>query len=219
MEIRQFAWNVVDTNTWLMTEGEDGLLVDVVDNPGLYEAVLPLKTLTVILTHSHFDHIIGLNKLRELGHACTVISTRLCSEQIGNRIRNMSSSADAFMVFYKKGQNSDIHIEPFTCGPADITFEDRLLYHWREHRISLTAVHGHSADSLLADVDGQYLFTGDTILSIPTVTRLPGGSTRKFQEEDLPLLRSMRDMPVYPGHGPADKLGVLLEQYPINKIG
>lgn len=219
MEIKQFVWNVVDTNSWLMTEGEDGLLVDAVDEPALYEAVRPLKTLTVILTHSHFDHIIGLNRIRELMPACTVLSTRLCSEQIGNRFRNMSSSADAFMVFYNKGQKSGTHIEPFTCGPADITFEDSLLYCWRGHSFRFTAVHGHSADSLLAEADGQFLFTGDTILTIPTVTRLPGGSTRKFREEDLPLLRSMLDMPAYPGHGPAERLSVLLEQYPVNEIG
>ncbi len=216
MEIKQFAWDVVDANSWLMTENNHGLLIDAVDNPELYEALRPLESLTVILTHCHFDHICGLNSIREIRPDCAVISTQLCSEQIGNQYRNMSAAADAFMVYYDKGKKSGAHIEPFTCRPAEKTFEDHLQYPWLNHTVELTAVHGHSADSLLAEIDGQILFTGDTLLPIPTITRLRGGNTRKFQEEDLPLFRGMKDVPVYPGHKSPEKLSVLLTQYPEN---
>ena len=57
-------------------------------------------------------------------------------------------------------------------------------------------------------MDGNILFSGDEILLIPTVTRLPGGSTRAFWYEDMPWLESIRDQIslVCPGHGTSGKL-------------
>ena len=59
MEIRQFIWDVVDSNSWLITEGNNGLLIDAIDSKELYQEIMRLDYLTIILTHSHFDHIYG----------------------------------------------------------------------------------------------------------------------------------------------------------------
>ena len=69
MEIKQFIWNVVDSNSFLIVEGNNGLLIDVIDNFELTEALSTLENLTVILTHSHFDHTIGLNRIRKITQA------------------------------------------------------------------------------------------------------------------------------------------------------
>ncbi len=209
MEIKQFVWDVVDSNSWLITEERHGLLVDVVDSEELYKALASLTSLTIILTHCHFDHITGLNRIRELRPDAKVISTKLCSENLGNIYKNMTSSATAFMVFYS-GRNN-VEIEPFICDPADETFEEAFEFTWCGHQIELSAVHGHSTDSLIAVVDGKCIFSGDTILSIPTVTRFPSGSTVRFWEEDMVRLREMDgDILVYPGHGEAGRLKDML---------
>lgn len=104
MEIKQYVWDVVDSNSWLITEGTSGLLIDAVDSRQLYERLETLDDLTVILTHSHFDHIVGLNRIRELKPQAKVIATKKCSEYVGNIYRNMSSSATAFMKFYEQGK-------------------------------------------------------------------------------------------------------------------
>ena len=180
MEIKQFVWDVVDSNSWLLTEGNHGLLFDAVDIENLYRFIDGLEDLTIILTHSHFDHIVGLNRLRELRSGITVIATSLCSENLESVHKNMSSTAEAFMAFYHDGENRNYKIEPFICEAADKTFKDRYMFEWYEHKINLAAVHGHSADGLIAVVDEKLMFSGDTLLSIPTVTRFPSGSSKRF---------------------------------------
>ena len=213
MEIRQFVWNVVDSNSWLITEGRHGLLIDAVINPELYSEIESLESLTLVLTHSHFDHICGLNDIREIKPDTTVIATALCSEHIGNPYRNMSSAADAYLAFYKEGVTEHKHIDPFVCTPADQVTEGDFSFSWENHLIELKAFHGHTEDSLIIQVDHNIMFSGDTLLSIPTITRFPGGSTKRFREEDLPSLKKMEDQRVYPGHGQPDMLSNMLKQY------
>lgn len=202
MDIKQFVWEAVDSNSWLLTEGEHGLLIDAVDSNELFNSISELKSLTVILTHSHFDHIIGLNRIREMKPETTVISTPNCSDNIGNKHRNMSSIADAFIAFYHNGDKKDYKISPFACESTTVTFESKYDFCWCKHKVKLDAVHGHSNDGLVAVIDNKKLFSGDTLLSMPTVTRFPGGDSRKFRLEDVGLLESMSNIEiVYPGHG------------------
>ena len=63
VEIKQFVWDIVNSNSWLMVDGNCGLLIDVVNSACLFETIADLDELTIILTHSHFDHIVGLNQL------------------------------------------------------------------------------------------------------------------------------------------------------------
>lgn len=213
MEIEQFIWGVVDSNSWLMTEDNNGLLIDAIDDERLYHRIKYLDSLTVILTHSHFDHICGLNCIRELRSDVNVISTRICSDNIGSIYKNMSSSATAFMVFYNG--THDAQIDPIVCKPSNEVFDIDYQFNWFGHNINLLDVHGHSADSLLAIIDNTLLFSGDTLLSIPTVTRFPSGSTTKFWNEDIPKLKQMNSIQrVYPGHGDS---GLLLDMIAINK--
>ncbi len=216
MNIKRFEWGIIDSNTWLILEDDHGLLIDAVDNTDLYNLIVDLKSITVILTHSHFDHIIGLNRIRELRPDSTVIATQKCSEYLGNVFRNMSSSATAFMKFYESGQRGNIIIEPFTCEPANRIFEDDFKIKWRGHKVELIAVHGHTDDGLIAIIDEKEMFSGDTLLGIPTITRFPTGSSKRFWFEDIPLLKCMGDgITVYPGHGYEDKIEDMLA---VNKV-
>lgn len=216
MQIKRITWNVVDSNSYLIIEKQDGLkqglLIDVVDSKKLYYSVRDIDNLKVILTHCHFDHVCGLNKLRKLNPSVSVISTLKCSEYIGNKCRNMSSSANAFLYFYKGGVNSDIDIPPFVCAPADETFDKDITFFWCGHSVELKNVYGHGDDGLIVVVDGKYLFSGDTLMNIPTVTRFPKGSGMRFWEEDVPMLARMTNIEVvYPGHGKPGELKVMLD--------
>lgn len=215
MEIKQFAWDVVDSNSWLVVEDGHGLLVDAVDSQELYEEIAGLKDLIIVLTHCHFDHIVGLNRIRELRPDVKVISTEKCSEYLGNIHRNMSATATMFVSFYDGDDKRNIEIEPFTCEKADETFEEKKEFELYRHKIVLEAVYGHGDDGLLVIMDNEYLFSGDTLLGIPTVTRFPRGSTKRFREEDIPLLKELAETVnvVYPGHGSIGKIEDMLVVY------
>ena len=212
MEIKQFTWNYVNSNSWLIIENGNGVLVDAIDSNQLYSEISELNDLKVIITHSHFDHICGLNQVRKKRPDAKVISTHLCSEYMGNIYRNMSSSATAFMAFYNGSHN--IEIEPFTCKPSDITFNDIFEFQWNKRLFKLISYQGHSLDGLIVLVDDAIMFSGDTLLSIPTVTRFPNGSTNSFWKDDIPRLMNLpAGIVVYPGHGDP---GTLSEMIAIN---
>lgn len=217
-KLDRFTWNVVDSNAYLIREGNSGLLIDTVDDSELYKQVITLDDLRIILTHSHFDHISGLSKIRELKPEVRVISTSECSRNIGNKHKNMSASGNAFLAFYLKKNNraSELkdseeklrYIRDTECSPAEIVFQDELKFVWEGHHVTLIRFFGHSNDSLSAVIDGKYMFSGDTILSIPTVTRFPGGSTKQFWNGDIPKLQKMVSEieAVFPGHGAPGRL-------------
>lgn len=218
LKIVTYKWEIVDVNSYLIREGDKGVLIDVVENDSLFDVVREIKDLTVILTHCHYDHIAGLNHLRAIKPDLTVCATTTCSDYVGDPNRNLSSISKEFMSFYLK-QDVDAmedcevkrkinSITGFSCDPCDITFEDDMSIDFEGHRICLTRYYGHSNDGLIAILDDKYMFSGDTILGIPTATRFPKGSTRKFWNEDIPRLLELADTIelVYPGHGKPGKL-------------
>lgn len=112
----------------------------------------------------------------------------------------MSASANAFMTFYNRRPFEGV-IEPIICQPADVIFDRDFSFKWQNHSIRIILLYGHSNDSLAVVVDDRWMFSGDSILPIPTVTRFPGGNTKRFWKEDIPKLEKMEIDMVYPGHG------------------
>ena len=237
--VYQFVWQVINSNTFVVCDKNTCLIVDPIDSEEFYQFLqerfgLSDKKRTeskehaelidkaeaevlVLLTHSHYDHISGLNKLRQLLPNLCVIASKACSENIQNPKKNLSNIAEALISFQSKIDNrmggvnditanaivtKKIILEPFACGPADKTFENELQLKWQGHTLQLTEYRGHSKDSVCCIMDGKYLFSGDTLLPIPAVTRLPGGSPAKFWEEDMPNLEKLagKIVHVFPGH-------------------
>ena len=90
--ITTYTWDLVDVNSYLISVEDKAVLIDAVENESLFEAVMRYKELTVVLTHCHYDHIAGLNKLRELRPDVKVCSTSVCSEYVGDPNRNLSEA-------------------------------------------------------------------------------------------------------------------------------
>ena len=59
MKFKKYTWDLVDSNSYLFTIGSKGLLIDAVFSTELIEDLSNLSELKIIITHSHFDHIIS----------------------------------------------------------------------------------------------------------------------------------------------------------------
>ena len=218
LTINRYTWNTVDSNAYLIGNEDRGLLIDTVDSAELINEIEKFSDLTVILTHCHFDHIYGLNRIRKSQvRNINVVCTEKCSEKLGSQFKNMSSTANAFLAFHTGGEMRGNVVKPFICEPADTVFQKEYSILWCDHRIILTAVYGHTDDSLIVEMDDRWLFTGDTLLPFPTTTRFPSGSKKRFRDEDLPLLKSMagRIECVFPGHGDP---GVINDMISLNRV-
>lgn len=136
-----------------------------------------LTIIYIILTHQHFDHIWGVEHLRNCFPAAKVVCNRICSEMIIDKKRNCS-------LYYNQ-----IGFELF---PADIlieNIENTLI--WEEEEIKFYNTPGHSLGSI-GFIIGHNLFTGDTLIQgEKTVTKLPGGS-RSDLEKTLKLLERFK---------------------------
>ena len=217
IKIEQYIWDVVDSNSFLIRENDHSLLIDAIDSNELYNAIANSNDLLIILTHSHFDHINGLNKIRKLNPHVSVLATSQCSINIGNKYRNMSSVANAFMSFYR-GKPYEGSINAICCDPADKVFENDEKINWNGHRIELLTFYGHSNDSLMVVLAKQVFFSGDTLLSTPTVTRFPGGNTDRFWNEDIHKIEQIDAELVFPGHGlPGTKAEMIRKNYETKK--
>lgn len=214
LTVYQFTNQLIDVNTFVIIEENEALLVDAVESPELSGFLWErgVRKLTVFLTHEHFDHIMGLNGLRE-SFDCQVISGALCSERIQSPKKNLSSVGDALFAMQNKVNIGHVICE-YAAGPADRTFEADTTVTWRGHEIRCHPLSGHSLGSACYILDGQLLFSGDELLPMPTITRFPGGSTEKFWVEDIPWIESVKAeiSTVFPGHGTASAADDMLRE-------
>jgi len=180
----------------------------------------------ILLTHTHFDHIIGLSDLKSLfGHDLPIYASAKATAQLGSAgeavhhqmVRSLSLGPDLENLF----------IGALTNLPeADYLLFDDLLFDGASASESaagglsaeaepqlipdtpLTAypTPGHSPDSIcfyLENTEGGILFSGDTLFrgSVGR-TDLPGGNGRALLHSIKTQLMSLPEKTaVYPGHG------------------
>lgn len=70
-------------------------IIDPSNHAALLERCREAASVSVLLTHEHFDHISGLNRIRGLcASSCRVIAGATCSERIQDIKANLSAYAD-----------------------------------------------------------------------------------------------------------------------------
>ena len=103
------------------------LVIDPSDHAVLMERCREAASVTVLLTHEHFDHSSGLNRIRELCAAsCRVIAGEICSERMQDTKANLSAYADVLAEL--GGKQIPEPWSPFSCKAADITIKMLLLF-------------------------------------------------------------------------------------------
>jgi glyoxylase-like metal-dependent hydrolase (beta-lactamase superfamily II) len=142
----------------------------------------------IILTHQHFDHIWGINNLREHFVMVKTVCNEICAELIKN-------SKDNCSLFYdQKG---------FGVLKADlITEKINNCVKYDDYLIEFYNTPGHSPASICIKI-GNNLFTGDTLIqNEKTVIKLPKGSRQDLMQT-MAFLNTLKglNLIVYPGHG------------------
>ncbi len=139
-----------------------------------------------ILTHEHFDHIWGVNQLKDRYNS-KIVCSQSCAEKITNKKKNMS-------VFYDQ--------VGFETYPADLVIEEiENVLVWNNIRLEFFETRGHTNGSVCILID-NILFTGDTIIrGYKTITKLPGGNIPELSKS-IEMISSVLNYPVNckPGH-------------------
>lgn len=217
MLINRFPTPYLQSNMYLITEGDRGIIIDPYDGGEYIKRISGLvKEIDYIfLTHEHFDHISGTDTLRERFRANV-----LCSEVCADKIKSAKSNASHYFAAYVRLQDDEeVSDAMLSVGDyetyADETFTGEEELQWEGHKFILKETPGHSPGSICILLDQAYIFTGDTLLDDDTLmTRFPGGSTKMWEKMAFPYLESLpKDTVVKPGHYDEFILGNRMERY------
>ena len=192
MNIEIFTAGPIDANNYLLTDGDEAVLIDCSEvKPEILKELDGKKLKYIILTHGHFDHVLGVNIMREKTGAKVLVNQ--------NDIQRMEEAAQIMQTFGVQGVETP---------KADEYINDGDTVKFGNTTIKAIATPGHTEGGVCYLIDGK-LFSGDTLFK-DTVGRcdLPGGNFKKLSDSVKNKLFTMdENTVVYPGHGPETTIG------------
>lgn len=171
-----------ETNVWLVDCGDFYKIEDWLQK---YNKVLK----GIFVTHSHFDHIYGINDALLLYPDINVF---------------VSKNEGINIITDSKRNGSKYTEKPFEIHSNNFKeLEDIDVIHLFSNNYSLIVYEtmGHSVDSLSFAID-KYLFTGDAYIpGIKVVTKLKGGNKEQADNSIKRIISFMnKDTILCPGH-------------------
>lgn len=186
-------------NSYILTDEKSGE-VAVIDpaffTPQMKAKIEPIKDKVkyILLTHRHFDHLLGVFGIKEMCKNAKVAIHTLDADGLRFKEKSLSTS------FGVQLPHEQTELEP------DILLSDGDEIALGELSLKVMHTPGHSAGSIMYIVD-DVIFSGDTIFD-GSIGRcdLETGSMHDMRMS----LRKIRDMKgeytVYPGHGNSMKM-------------
>ena len=192
IDIKYLTNSFFSSRTYWLSENQ-GNRIWLVDCGDIEEVVRQIPAQSVIagvlLTHVHFDHIYGLNRLMKMMPDCVIYTNDFGQKSLTDPKRNFSryhTDIDDFIFEHPEkvvvvGEGDKIEL--FEGVYADVYYTP-----------------GHDESCLCYEVE-ENLFTGDAYIpGVKTVTTFPHSSKKKAVESDLRLSSIARGMKVWPGH-------------------
>jgi glyoxylase-like metal-dependent hydrolase (beta-lactamase superfamily II) len=176
MNIRKLTLGLYQTNTYLLANDTEAVVID----PG-YEAdtildALAGKTLkAILLTHGHFDHVGAVKEL---------VAETGCEVWIHAAESTMPPMVTAGPLYFTHTYDEGDTVSPIAG-------------------LELTVLHtpGHTPGSVCL-LMGNEMFSGDTLFACSFGrTDLPGGDPRKMMESLRRLASLQGNFFIHPGHG------------------
>lgn len=191
MEVRRFVLGPALTNMYVVSDDKGhGFIVDCADKDQVVEDYINennIKIDFILQTHTHFDHVLGLEYYRNLYKVDVYASED--SKDIANDVRyNLGN-------YYK-----DLYV------PIDKYLKDEEIF--TDYKIKAIKTPGHTLDSMSYAVDDM-VFTGDCLFKL-TVGRsdfLGGDYDTLIDSLKNKLALLDRDTKVYPGHRSETTIG------------
>ena len=209
MKIVRFINSPVPSNTYILvdepskecvvidpgTNGSQEVIKYIVDNH--------LAPKYILLTHGDFDHVWGVNSLKETFPAIRIVASKEAA-------RMMAIPQSYFSALYF-GRPEPYSVEKVDC----IIDENGNQLVWRDNIILFIQTPGHTTCSNLI-LFNDLLFSGDTILkdTKPYIQKRHGGDKETFKKSVNWILNNFKDdAMVYPGHGDVFHFGEIREFY------
>ncbi len=194
LEVEKIVTVPIDQNAYIFYEkGRDTAVV--VDPSFNVEPALrflkeqELKCKGILLTHGHFDHIAGVDALRQSTGAAVYIHKN-DADMLTAPARNMGTLI-----------HRDVQV-----APAEHTFSGDADLSLGGLPIRVLETPGHTKGSVCYMAENA-LFTGDTLFQLSIGrTDLPTGDSAAMKKSLLRLSKIQGEYTIYPGHGRSTSL-------------
>lgn len=196
MIIKTYVAGPVQANNYLVIDeaSKEAILIDCSDFvPEIVDYVKAngLAVKYILLTHGHFDHVLGINRMKEALGAKVYVHA-------GDR-EQVVNTRDVMMMF---GLPTEGVVNPVIDG----TLPDNLTL--GSQKIQVIETPGHTPGGVCYLI-GENLFSGDTLFR-GTIGRtdLPQGSFQQIKHSVKDILFALdENIKVYPGHGEPSTIG------------
>ena len=190
LEVRRIVNDIFTSNTYMLLDERYSCcwLVDIGDYKKIADA-LPqsMKVSRVCLTHTHFDHIYGINALQKAWPKCKVYTSEYGKEALYDDKKNFSKYHEASFTY--EGE------EVVVLHDGDTLELFSGIY------MTAYETPGHCPSCLTYAVD-NLLFTGDSYIpGVTVVTKLPQGNGKKAVKSIERILKLAEGRNICPGHG------------------
>ena len=188
MKVFSIENSVFNSNTYILSEENEDYcwLVDVGDIEPILDFVGKRQIKGVFLTHTHYDHIYGINKLVEHFPECIIYTSLHGKEGLFSDKLNFSRYHGDSIIFQGK------YIEVLNEGDEVKLFSNLGL------KAVYTPGHDWSCMSYYTD---DMIFTGDSYIpNIKVVSSFPKSNKKEAQISLQRLIELCNTRDIYPGH-------------------
>src|SRR3989441_1549750 len=185
----------LQTNCYIVQSGVEVIIIDPGDEPQRilrFVKDINATPTRIIATHTHFDHVLGVDGVREATKTPFLIHPDDLT-----MLQSMQSRVRQIMGF-------EVPRPPKVDGYV----KDDDLLSVGDEKIRVLHTPGHSPGSVSLSGDG-YVLTGDALFNQSIGrTDLPGGDLKTLMHSIKERLFKLDDATtVYPGHGPETTIG------------
>ena len=197
MKIEKIINKIAQENTYILSNSTSQLIIDPgSDSSALFEFLkVTDKTVSaILLTHAHFDHIMGLNDLKEIFPDVPIYLHHLEKDWMKNPELNAS-------LFFLGS--------PITGPDADQFYEINKVYEMNDFTFRVLETPGHSIGGVSLLFNNSFLFSGDALFK-NAIGRfdLPTGNQSQLLNSIREQLFTLNDnVQVFPGHGSKTTIG------------
>lgn len=203
IEVKRIITGLYEENCYVVFDNKsgDGVIID----PGLcsdeiLKAIKKLRIKYILLTHAHFDHIGGVEKLKNATGASIVLSEddlEILSENI--------IKSKAYSDFYYKQFGRNEIVNKFEVLPfePDFLICNKDEFEFGKYVLKAVRTPGHTHGSVIYKEDtAGVIFSGDTIFKGSVGrTDFEEGSFSELTESLKCFLKFPDSFMIYSGHG------------------
>lgn len=189
MFVQSFVSSNMNENTYLIYDDQFTLFIDPsyhIDELIAFIKEHQLKPKAILLTHAHADHIVSVEKLRDIYAIPLYVANKEAS----------------WLTIPEYNLSPFIFGKSLTTSPANYALLGHETLQIGPFTIQVLATPGHTHGSLSYYID-QHIFTGDTLF-YQTYGRydFPTGDFQTLKQSIQQLFQLPNETIVHPGHGP-----------------